>query len=130
MDDDDLIAYRGEKFTIEWYRNDSEECPALEYFLGLDDSAQDKLFHLMQRIGDFGRISDTTKFRHEGDQIYAFKPQPNRFLCFFQKGQKIIVTNAFHKKQQKLPKGEKDRALDCRKDYLKRNKTGDYYHDN
>jgi len=130
MDDEDLIAYKGEKFTIEWYRNESDESPVLDYFMGLDESAQDKLFYLFQRMGDFGRISDNTKFNHEGDQIYAFKPQPERFLCFFQLGKKIIVTNAFHKKQQKLPKNEKDRAVNCREDYLKRLKKGDYYHDN
>jgi phage-related protein len=98
--------------------------------MDLDDRAQDKLFYLFRRMGDFGRISDKTKFNHEGDQIYAFKPQPNRFLCFFQKGKKIIVTSAFHKKTQKLPRDEKDRAVNCREDYNKRLEKGDYYHDN
>jgi len=31
----------------------------------------------------FGKIFDITKFRNEGDGIYAFKPQPDRFLSFF-----------------------------------------------
>jgi len=38
---------------------------------------------LFKRIGDFGKISDKTKFRNEKDGIYAFKPQPDRLLSFF-----------------------------------------------
>lgn len=66
---------------------------------------------LVKKMGDFGVIFDKTKFRNEGDGIYAFKPQPDRYLCFFFVGKKIIVTNAFHKKSDKLPKSEKDTAL-------------------
>ncbi|MBS0629332.1 MAG: type II toxin-antitoxin system RelE/ParE family toxin [Verrucomicrobia bacterium] len=58
-----------------------------------------------------GKIFDQTKFRNEADKIYAFKPQPDRYLCFFFRGKKIIVTNAFTKKTQKLPEGEKELAV-------------------
>jgi hypothetical protein len=64
---------------------------------------------------------------YEGDQIYAFKPQPDRFLSFFLKGRKIIVTNAFYKKSQKIPLQEKLTVIEYRKDYLLRSKKGDYY---
>ena len=74
-----------------------------------------------------GEIHDKTKFRFEGDRIYAFKPQPERFLCFFYEGKKIIVTNGFRKKQQKLPVQEKENALMKRVSYMKRVKTGEYY---
>jgi len=78
-------------------------------------------------MGDSGKISDRTKFTYEGDQIYAFKPQPERFLCFFIKGQKIIITNGFTKKQQKLPKNEKEKALKFKESYQQRVKEGVYY---
>jgi transcriptional regulator with XRE-family HTH domain len=77
-------------------------------------------------MGDTGRIRDESKFRNEGDKIYAFKPQPHRFLSFFVEGKKIIVTNAFWKKQDKLPKGEKERALRCMESYKARIKEGKY----
>ncbi len=51
------------------------------------------------------------KFRNEGDQVYAFKPKPYRFLCFFFKGQRVIATNGFYKDQDKLPPNEKKLAL-------------------
>ena len=69
----------------------------------------------------------TKKFRHEGDQIYAIKPAPDRFLCFFYHDSKMIVTNAYEKKTDKMPIREKDRAIKAREDYIKRSKEEKYY---
>lgn len=121
------IAYKGSEFTIEWYYDANGKSQALEYLMNLDTSMQQKVFCLFKRMGDFGKISDKTKFRNEGNQIFAFKPKPDRFLSFFTKGKRIIVTNAFHKKSNKLPRDEKRKALEFRKDYLKRVKEGSYY---
>jgi len=65
-------------------------------------------------------IIDITKFRNEGDNIYAFKPQPDRYLSFFVVGRKIIVTNGFCKKTDKLPDSKKELALQYRNNYLNR----------
>jgi len=78
-------------------------------------------------MGDSGKLQNEQKFRNEGDQIYAFKPSPDRFLCFFFTGSKIIVTNAFEKKTDKLPIKEKERALKYKADYIKRVKGDIYY---
>ncbi len=78
-------------------------------------------------MGDHGQIRNIEKFRNEGDKLYAFKPQPHRFLCFFFDGNKIIITNAFMKRQQKLPKAEKDKAMGYKVDYENRIKKGRYY---
>ena len=43
------------------------------------------------------------------------------------RGGKVIITNAFAKKSDKLPPGEKDRAQKCMKDYERRVKAGSYY---
>jgi hypothetical protein len=123
----EIIAYKGDCFTIEWYFNDKEQSEALEYYRSLSAQERIKLLKLFKRMGDSGKIQDKTKFMHEGDKIYAFKPQPERFLCFFYDGKKIIVTNAFRKKQQKLPKNQKYKAINIRESYLIRNKEGNYY---
>jgi hypothetical protein len=107
MKDREYIAYEGEKYTIEWYYTENGDSPALDYYNVLSKGQRLKLLYLLKRMGDIGKIIDTTKFNNEGDQIFAFKPQPDRFLCFFVKKGKIIVTNGFCKKQQKLPKTEK-----------------------
>lgn len=123
----EFIAYEGEEFIIEWYYNDKGSCEVLEYLESMSESSQDKLFYLLKRMGDFGRISDITKFRNEGNSIYVFKPQPHRFLCFFTQGKKIIITNGYYKKSDKLPKEQKDRAIKYMKNYLERIKDGSYY---
>ncbi len=123
----DFIAYDGDSFTIEWYY-DSRDCSqAKDYYNKLSKVQRDKLMQLFRLLGDTGKIFNKEKFRNESDQIYAFKPQPDRFLCFFYIGSKIIVTNAFEKKQDKLPAGEKTKALKSRSDYVKRVLGKDYY---
>ncbi|WP_367607862.1 type II toxin-antitoxin system RelE/ParE family toxin [Legionella sp. W05-934-2] len=123
----EYIAYQGESFTIEWYYDDNKTSDALEYYNSLNKAERIQLLKLLKRMGDNGEIKDKTKFRNEGDKIYAFKPQPDRFLCFFCEGKKIVITNGFRKKQQKLPLNEKDKALNSRNDYINRVKRGEYY---
>lgn len=123
------VAYEGTEFTIEWYFDHKGRSQALEYFKQQPKEQQRKLLNLVRLMGDHGKIFDQTKFRNEEDGIYAFKPQPDRYLCFFVKGKKIIITNAFIKKTDKLPKGEKEQALKARYSFEKRAKEGDYYHE-
>lgn len=121
MKKEDCIIYKGKFFQIEWYYTEKGESQPFDYFNTTDLAQQRKFLMLCQRLGDFGKIMDKTKFRSEGDEIYAFKPQPDRYLAFFRKGKKIIVTNAYRKSGHKMPKGEKDLAIKCMADYLKRN---------
>ncbi len=123
----EYVAYEGDAFTIEWYFDNQNQSEALDYYNSLNDNERIQLLKLFKRMGDVGEIKDKTKFRYEGDKIYAFKPQPDRFLCFFNEGKKIIVTNGFRKKQPKLPIKEKENALDKRNAYINRAKAGDYY---
>lgn len=123
----ELIAYGGDAFTIEWYFDEQNHSDALEYYNQLNTKDRIQLLKLFKRMGDSGEIHDKTKFRFEGDKIYAFKPQPERFLCFFYEGKKIIVTNGFRKKQQKLPILEKEIALKKRNSYMNRVNLGEYY---
>lgn len=123
----EYVAYRGEEFTIEWYFDANSKSDALDYYQSLTQAERIQLLKLFKRMGDVGQIRDRTKFNSEGDQIYAFKPKPDRFLCFFCEGKKIVVTNAFRKKQNKLPANEKQRALSRKDDFITRVKKGDYY---
>lgn len=123
----EFIAYKGDAFTIEWYFNEDDQSEALEYYNQLSVHERIQLLKLFKRMGDAGEIHDKTKFRFEGDKVYAFKPHPDRFLCFFYEGSKIIVTNGFRKKQQKLPIREKENALKKRDSYITRVRSGEYY---
>ena len=77
------VAYQGSVFCIEWYFDEKKHSQALDYFLSQPKEMQRKLLNLLRLMGDHGKIFDETKFRNEGDYIYAFKPQPDRYLCFF-----------------------------------------------
>ena len=123
----EIVAYTGEKFTVEWYFDSESECDVLKYFNEMTLLDQVKSLALFKRFSDFGEIRDKTKFNFEGDGIYAFKPKPHRFLCFFVKGKKLIITNGFIKKSDKLPKNEKEKALKRREDYETRCKKNQYY---
>lgn len=123
----EYILYQGEQFTLEWYHDAAGTSEVREYFEALDEEQQLRLLYLVKRMGDSGKIHDKTKFRNEGDQIYAFKPKPERFLCFFCKDRKIILTNAFTKNQKKLPSREKDKAFKLKQDYETRVEKGTYY---
>ncbi len=129
MEKKEYVAYEGPFFRIEWYFSETGQSPALEYYRSLDADQRKKFLFLLKRMGDSGKINDKTKFRYEGEQIYAFKPQPERFLCFFIQKGKIVITNGFRKKQQKLPENEKKRALIYKEDYQKRTKERNYYED-
>ena len=120
MDENSCLIYKGSVFSIKWYYDTNGKSVAYDYFKDSTDDLQDKFLILVKKMGDFGKIFDVTKFRNEGDGIYAFKPQPDRYLSFFTDGREIIVTNGFKKKTKKLPPNEKDLALNCRQDYLNR----------
>ena len=122
-----FIAYQGEIFSIEWYFDDRGKSVILDYYEELSTKQKERLLYLFYMLGDTGKIRSEEKFRYEGDQIYAFKLAPDRFLCFFSEGAKIIVTNAFEKKSAKMPQREKQKALAAKKDYLNRNNRGSYY---
>ena len=127
MGEKEYFLYEGSEFTIEWYYAPNGRSQAHSYFNALSDQQQDRFLSLVRAMGSVGKIFNRQKFTYEGDGIYAFKPQPQRFLCFFFTGKKIIVTNGFHKQTQKLPVEVRARALRAKQDYERRMKEGSYY---
>ena len=123
----EFLIYEGPRFTIEWLVDEKGRSQAREYYYRLTQDRRIQFLKLVKRIGDYGKIVNKEKFRNEGDKIYAFKPKPDRFLCFFCIGKKIIVTSAFTKKSQKLPKNEKEKAIKLMRNYKYRVKRGEYY---
>src|SRR5437588_12788440 len=82
----EYVAYEGKKFAVEWYYDERGLSQPLEFAESLDELHRVKLAELFKLIGDIGQIRNERKFRNEGDQIYAFKPKPYRFLCFLLQG--------------------------------------------
>lgn len=103
--------------------------PAKEYFDSSDRQVQVKLLALVKYIAEEGRLFDEKKFQSvdKKGKIYEFKPIAERFFSFFYEGKKIILTNGYRKKGQKVDPRELARAVHSKKDYELRVKGGAYY---
>lgn len=127
--EEDYVLYQGERFQVEFYFTDRGELPAKEYFDSSDSQIQIKLLALVKYIAEEGRLFDETKFRlvDRKEKIYEFKPMAERFFNFFYEGKKIIITNAYRKKRQKLDQQALVKAINIKKDYEFRVKGATYY---
>lgn len=119
------LIYKGEIFTIEAVELDSGQVPAEEWLDSIDQKSQVKFAALFKQLGDIGKIWNEQKFKHlEGsDQIFEFKVDNGRILCFFFVGQRVILTHGFVKKSAKTPKGEITRGEKIKALFLERTKT-------
>lgn len=61
------------------------------------------------------------------EKIFEFKPVGHRFFSFFYEGGKIIITNAYTKKSQKVSRKDLEKARAIKKDYIARVRGGVYY---
>ena len=66
MRKEDCIIYKGIFFQIEWYYDAEGKSQPYDYYESCDLNQKRKFLMLCQRIGDFGKINDITKFRNEG----------------------------------------------------------------
>ncbi|MBI3009210.1 MAG: type II toxin-antitoxin system RelE/ParE family toxin [Candidatus Omnitrophica bacterium] len=106
--------------------------PAKEY---LEDTSLDvkvKLAALVKYVAEHGKIFNITKFRlvDSKEKIFEFKPLQYRFFNFFYEGEKIIITNGYMKKSQKVSRRDLWKARELKKDYIRRVKGGSYYEKN
>lgn len=126
---EEYIFYQGEKFQIEFYFTENGKLPAKEYLQEVSPEGEQKLFALVRYMAEAGKIFDVTKFRivDPREKLYEFKPLQYRFFNFFYAGGKIIITNGYMKKSQKVDKKELKKAITIRKDYERRVREGSYY---
>lgn len=113
------LVYDGEALRIEFYVALNGRVPAEEWIEALSLSSQQKFAALFARMGDVGKIWNERKFKHltETDQIFEFKVETDRILCFFFVGRRLILTHGFRKSGDKTPRREIDRAEACKKDF-------------
>ena len=126
---EEYIFYNGDKFQIEFYFTEKGALPAKEYFDSADRQVKVKLLALVKYMAEHGRLFDETKYRivDKNERIYEFKPMSERFFNFFYEERKIIITNAYRKKGQKVDGRELAMAINLKKDYEFRVKGGAYY---
>lgn len=113
------LVYDGTALRIESYVVPNGTIPAEEWLEQLSVAAQQKFAALFVRMGDTGKIWNECKFKHltGTDQLFEFKVDADRILCFFFVGRRLILTHGFRKAGDKTPKREIDRAEACKKDF-------------
>lgn len=129
---EEYIFYQGEKFRVEFYFTETGKTPVIEYLEETSLDVKVKLAALVKYIAEHGKIFDITKFRlvDSKEKIFEFKPVGHRFFNFFYEGGKIIITNGYMKKSQKVSARDLEKARNMKKDYITRVKGGVYYEKN
>jgi phage-related protein len=116
------LVYDGAVLRIEFYVTPNGDVPAEEWLEQLTLGSQQKFAALFVRMGDTGKIWNERKFKHltETAQIFEFKVEADRILCFFFVGRRLILTHGFRKSGDKTPKREIERAESYKQDFERR----------
>lgn len=112
------------QFTVDYYKTQNGTCPAKEFLNFLDAKMQARFFRLLYLLEQNGSELREPYSKLLTDGVFELRVQQGnniaRVLYFFMVGQKIIITNGFVKKTQKVPKKEIELAKKYRKEYLER----------
>lgn len=99
----------------------------LDYYKTLDNKVKDKIKYVLGLIKQIERVP--IKFLapmtgHDGlfEIKVEFESNIYRIFCCFDKGQLVILLNAFQKKTQKTPKKEIEKAMKLQEEYFKSKK--------
>jgi phage-related protein len=103
--------------TIIVYRDYFEE-----FFVKQRQKVKDKIIWTFDLIEDLQRVPETyLKHLESTDGLFEIRVQVGsdifRIFCFFDQGQLVVLANGFHKKTQKTPKQEIEKALKIKREY-------------
>ena len=116
-------------FNIEFYENADGESELWDFLEELRiRSASNKDLRIqykqillyIQLLQDHGTRMKNDITKHIDDGIWELRPGNNRIFYFFFKDNTFVLLHQFHKKTQKTPRREIDKAKAERKDYLSR----------
>ena len=111
-------------FTIEFYEDEQGECPVEHFLCSLDIKMRAKLLGLLEILQEKGNQLREPYSKYLEDGIFEIRGKVGsnitRILYFFYHDKKIILTNGYVKKCQKIPRSELELAKLRRKDYLER----------
>jgi hypothetical protein len=105
----------GKSANIFVYVNQRGDSPAHSFIESLDKHNKIKIVRYINEFAYRGKIRNETKFRCEGNPIYAFKSDNARVLCFYLRSgikRTLVLTHGYPKNKPKLPKTEWQKAYD------------------
>ncbi len=110
---------------IIFFRTESRRCPVEEFLDSLSDKKVERVLWVFRIVSELTRIpKQYFKKLQSSDDIWEVRVKIGndtfRFLGFFDGAKLIVLTNAFAKKSQKVPRKEIKLAMQRKQDYLRR----------
>ena len=114
-----------EQYDVEYYELASQRCPFSDYLDGLSEKAQAAILYEVQMLADYGPELRAPHSKPVGKGLFEIRAKSGdgalRAFYFFLKGNRIVITNGYVKKTQKMDKIEYKLALGYKADYMDRN---------
>ena len=115
-----------ENFEVDFFKHDNGECPVIEYLNSINIKLIAKMAWTIGLLETNGNMLGMPYLEQLEDGIFELRAKQgsdiSRVLYFFCIGKKIILTNGFTKKTNKVPKSEFEIAKKYREIYLNRKK--------
>jgi len=112
------------KFEVEFYRKVNGECPFLDFYFSMNDKLRAKTSRTIELLKNNGSELREPYSKKLDEGIYELRTKQgsdiSRVFYFFMIGQKIVFTNGYIKKRQKVDKNQIELAKKYRKEYLGR----------
>lgn len=98
-----------------------------EFLKNQRQKVKEKIIWTFLLIEEVQQVPETyLKHLEDTDGLYEIRIQLAsdifRIFCFFDKGKLVVLANGFHKKTQKTPKQEIEKALKIREEYYESKK--------
>ncbi len=120
-----------EKFNIIMYETEAGRLPVVDFLSGIkDDKLLAKIYRDIKLLEVSGNLLREPYSKALNNGLFELRTKQgtniSRIIYFFIVGNNIVLTNGFIKKTQKTPTSEIEKALEYRKDFLKRYNGGNY----
>lgn len=113
-----------QEFEIVFYDKPDGSEPVKEFLLSVDDKMRARLIKTIELLAQNGTALRMPYSKHLVDGIFEIRAKVgsniSRVLYFFVIGKRIVLTNGFVKKTQKIPKNEIELAKKYRNEFLNR----------
>lgn len=120
-----------EKFNIIMYETEAGRLPVVDFLSSIkDDKLLAKIYRDIKLLEVSGNLLREPYSKALNNGLFELRTKQgtniSRIIYFFIVGNNIVLTNGFIKKTQKTPTSEIEKALEYRKDFLKRYNGGNY----
>ena len=120
-----------EKFNIIMYETEAGLLPVVDFLSSIkDDKLLAKIYRDIKLLEVSGNLLREPYSKALNNGLFELRTKQgtniSRIIYFFIVGNNIVLTNGFIKKTQKTPISEIEKALEYRKDFLKRYNGGNH----